>query len=152
MVVSHQVPSGNSAYWGITPALFHPKRKYNFSASPPVTVSRTRSVLPASLLTSSTCSMRRTPMPRDRAERRTSSLAISARCGWFGGIAVTICTVPANCESTNAANKIRSPLATSVMTFLKNDSASAFESDAIKPTDAPPSTQSSRTSASASRY
>ncbi len=60
-----------------------------------------------------------------------------------------IWTVPSKSESRKAANKMRSPRSTPSTTFAKKASASGFESDAMKLTEAPPSTQSSRTSASA---
>ena len=59
---------------------------YSRSASPPVTVSSTSSVLPAARArATSAARISAAPTPGRRPRRCTSILATSARCGWFSG-------------------------------------------------------------------
>ena len=69
------------------------RRSYRRAASA-VAVSSTSSVLPARAASDSASAMSRSPMPRRRCARATSSFCTSARCGWFSGAANARVTVP----------------------------------------------------------
>ncbi len=75
---------------------------------------------------------------------------MSPRCGWFGGMSRPSCTVPTMRPSSFAATSTVSPRATEAITFSKNFAASSRQNGSMKLTLAPPSTQSTRTSASSS--
>ena len=89
------------------------------------------------------------PAPWRRARRCTSIFATSARCGWFSGWARITCTVPTMPCASSATSSTRSPRATPSATLRQNASALSRVIGSMKLTDAPPSTQSTSTSASA---
>ena len=89
-------------------------------------------------------------MPRPRAARCTSIFLMSARCGWLGGVSSPSCTVPTILPSSLAASNTVSPAATEPATLRKKPSAESCENGDMKLTLAPPSTQSTSTSASCS--
>ena len=81
-------------------------------------------------------------MPALRARRCTSSLATSARCGWFSGISVIIWTVPTMPSLSSATTSVRSPRAMPSLTVCQKRAAVSRAIGSMKLTEAPPSTQS----------
>nr|GEU28257.1 hypothetical protein [Tanacetum cinerariifolium] len=128
-----------------------PARWYRRSASPPVTVSRTSTDLPAARAASSMAAISLPATPLRRASRCTSILATSARCGWLSGWAVISCTVPTmRPASVCATSSTRSSRAAAASAPRQKASAVERGRGSMKLTDAPPSTQSTRTSDNAS--
>src|SRR5687767_4624825 len=82
------------------------------------------------------------PTPVLRARRCTSIFAMSARCGWFSGVAHTACAVPTMPVESSATMSARSPRARLSATRRQKLSAFSRVIGCMKFTEAPPSTQS----------
>ncbi len=89
------------------------------------------------------------PIPCRRARRCTSIFVRLARWGWFSGRSRINCTVPTMPSESSATSSARWPRATARADARQNACALARSSGSKKPTDAPPSTQSTRTAAMA---
>src|SRR5712691_6314512 len=95
----------------------------------------------------STISARATPRPRWLT--RVIILAISPRCGWFGGQSRCKVTVPTSSPSSSAPSTTRPPASAAASDLVQNAAATSGSSGCMKLTEPPWATVSIRVSLSA---
>src|SRR5712691_5058612 len=95
----------------------------------------------------STISARATPRPRRLM--RVIILAISPRCGWFGGQSRCKVTVPTSSPSSSAPSTTRPPVSAAASDLVQNAAATSGSRGCMKLTEPPWATVSIRVSLSA---